>query len=430
MAEQMVQGQKKQLRSSKSFEDDILELNPEEREKEEKSCKTSDVGKKPSKSDSKCKNTTSSSKNASSTSGKMPSKMHSNVKNTIKTVADVHSNADSSKDSNIMSILGQILENQRKQDEKISDLNNKVNAMEYEEYDEDYIDLDENANEIVETEKQQEARDKRKSDEVETESRFHSMSKRFKSKEVCDSKIDETLASNLTDLFRNGMNDEQYSELTKDDNNARPENCEGLKVVKTNQLVWDIISPEAKTNDRKMQNIETSLIKGSIILAKIVNKLAILENDINDDEHKSTIGQIIDECNDILALFGQTNRQINMTRRDLIKPELRYEYLHLCAQSVPYTAWLFGDDISKTAKEIEDCSKVGNKLYNNRGGSYRGRMRGRFRGRSRARGRSSYSQTGYQSYSQSYGYSGRGGTGHIYSKNYKRAGTSQQKSKT
>lgn len=48
-------------------------------------------------------------------------------------------------------------------------------------------------------------------------------------------KIDETLVSNITDLFRNGMNEEQYSDLIKDKNNARPENC-NLKVVKTNNL--------------------------------------------------------------------------------------------------------------------------------------------------------------------------------------------------
>lgn len=50
-----------------------------------------------------------------------------------------------------------------------------------------------------------------------------------------------------------------------------------------------------------------------------------------------------------------------MTRRDLIKPELRFEYLHLCAQTVPYTLWLFGDDTSELAKAIEDCSKIGHK---------------------------------------------------------------------
>jgi hypothetical protein len=76
-----------------------------------------------------------------------------------------------------------------------------------------------------------------------------------------------------------------------------------------------------------------------------------------DDSHKTKLGKIIDECSDSLALFGHANGQVNMTRQELIKPQLRYEYLHLCAQTVPYTSWLFGDDISKTAKEIVDSQK-------------------------------------------------------------------------
>lgn len=139
----------------------------------------------------------------------------------------------------------------------------------------------------------------------------------------------------------------------------------------------------------------------------------------------------MDECNDSLALLGHANRQMNMTRRDLIKPELRYEYLHLCAQSVPYTAWLFGDDISKTAKEIEDCSKIGHKLqYSNRGGTFRGRMRDRLRGR-RPRGRGNYSNSAYN---PSYGYSNRsGGVGQSYPKNSRKSINPQnplQKNKT
>lgn len=93
---------------------------------------------------------------------------------------------------------------------------------------------------------------KRKCDQIETEtvqgnqSLFSNMRKKFKSREICDVKIDETLASSITDLFRNRMNEEQYSDLIKDENNARPENCEGLKVVKTNQLVWDNIHRSKK----------------------------------------------------------------------------------------------------------------------------------------------------------------------------------------
>lgn len=44
----------------------------------------------------------------------------------------------------------------------------------------------------------------------------------------------------------------------------------------------DIISPEARTNDIKMQSIETSAIKTTIILAKVADKLAVLEKEVDD----------------------------------------------------------------------------------------------------------------------------------------------------
>ncbi|KAH3775923.1 hypothetical protein DPMN_177333 [Dreissena polymorpha] len=39
-------------------------------------------------------------------------------------------------------------------------------------------------------------------------------------------------ANNVIELFRQGMEEEQYNQLTKDEVNARPSNCDGLVVVK------------------------------------------------------------------------------------------------------------------------------------------------------------------------------------------------------
>ena len=425
MAEKEVQ---KKLRSNRmALEDEILEFTAEEKKKDEESVllastKNAKADKTTGKVDSRKKVTT-----ASSTKKSVSADVHTSTKSATKESND-----------NIMTMLNSILENQKKQDVKINALSSKVTEIE-ESYDYEYQneegEIDENDNQLDGLSQNDDDDDniqsgeKRKRDDSDmtldkvVKSRFSSMSKRFKSKEICSAKVDETLAANITDLFRNGMNEDQYSEMVKDENNSRPENCEGLQVVKTNQLVWDIISPEAKTNDRKMQNVETSLIKGSVILTKVADKLASLENEL-DVPQKEKLGKIIDECNDSLALFGQANRQINLTRRDLIKPELRYEYLHLCAQSVPFTSLLFGDDISKTAKEIEDCSKIGNKLlYNNRGSSYRGRSRGRFvRGARRARGagRGNYGQYGYS-------YQNRQAASGSYAKNSRRGSGPQRK---
>ena len=48
------------------------------------------------------------------------------------------------------------------------------------------------------------------------------MAKRFKSVEPCDTDIDSLLAKNVTELFRNGIDEDRYSELVKDENNGRP----------------------------------------------------------------------------------------------------------------------------------------------------------------------------------------------------------------
>lgn len=219
---------------------------------------------------------------------------------------------------------------------------------------------------------------------VDDNSRFSSLAKRFKPQESLSADIDSTLANTVTEIFRNGMEDDQYQNMLKSEALARPSNCDGLTVVKCNQLVWDLISPSARTTDKKLQNVETSVVKSATILAKLVDKFAKVEKKLSDSCNEDC-SYVIDNINDAMALLGHANRQINVTRKDLLKPELRNEFTHLCNHQLPYTNQLFGDDVSKAAKEIEDCAKIGNKIQygSNRGfGSYRS---GRFGFRSRFR---------------------------------------------
>ncbi|CAG2199807.1 unnamed protein product [Mytilus edulis] len=127
-----------------------------------------------------------------------------------------------------------------------------LTIQDIEEYDEgnNYDEGEENPHddgENVDNESEPPAKKQNKDD-----NRFSSMSKRCKVQEICDVKIDEVLANNVNELFRNGMNEEQYSDLTKDENNARPENCEGLSIVRINQLMWNVISPGAQSADKKI----------------------------------------------------------------------------------------------------------------------------------------------------------------------------------
>lgn len=57
-----------------------------------------------------------------------------------------------------------------------------------------------------------------------------------------------------------------------------------------------------------------------------------------------------------MALIGAANFELNMRRRDSIKPELNEDYKHLC---------LFGNDAdsSKQLKDLVEVTKVSEKLH-------------------------------------------------------------------
>lgn len=280
-----------------------------------------------------------------------------------------------------------------------SSLVKRIDAIEQANYyEEDYIDYDDNdydQTDVSLKRKNSESEGCSLNNETTTPSRFTSLSKKFKSTDICSEDIDSVLADDVSDLFMKGMDEDLYEKTVKDENCPRPGNCEGLTVAKMNKLVWDVMTQQSRSLDRKMQMIATSIVKAGVFLAETMDKAAKIEIKLTKigKEGELNMPEIIEGCHSAIALMGHANYQVNMTRRDLLRPELKREYSHLCTHSLPVTKELFGDDVSKTAREIEDFAKIGSKLSGQpsyRGG-FKGRsgFRGRFRG-SRGRGYMSY----------------------------------------
>lgn len=109
--------------------------------------------------------------------------------------------------------------------------------------------------------------------------------------------------------------------------------------------------------------IETIVIKAATVLVKSVNKMAEYE------EAHDKYDELIDECTDVLALLGHANKLINWASRDLLNPEIKEEYSHLCKHNRLLLMY------SKSVREIEDCAKITSKINQN----FRGRGRTTFR---------------------------------------------------
>ena len=219
--------------------------------------------------------------------------------------------------------------------------------------------------------------------------------------EIVDDDVDTRISDIVNSVFKKRMDKELYKKLTSDDSNPRPKNCEALKTVSTNRMLWDNLTETTRTNDKKLQNHQRTLVKVSIIVTKLFDILAKAK----ESKAPLDMDMLITKMNNALCLLGDMNFNINMFRRALMKNEMKDQYKKLCSDTVPFSSELFGDELAKLAKDVGETNKMGTKIH--KFNAFRGRMRGRypynnmsFRGGSSYQTRPSFTarRGGYQPY--------------------------------
>ena len=182
--------------------------------------------------------------------------------------------------------------------------------------------------------------------------------KQAESSTLVDAEVDPRVASIVNALFRKKMNKETFREMTSDILTARPKNCEGLSMVQTNSLLWAQFSDRTKIQDKRLQNQQKALVSASAIITKLFDKLVAAKGNPNNLQ----IPEMLSHANKSLMLLGDINFNMNMFRRNLMKPELKENYKKLCSESVPFTSELFGEDLAKLAKEIGETAKISHQM--------------------------------------------------------------------
>ena len=151
--------------------------------------------------------------------------------------------------------------------------------------------------------------------------------------------VDEELANSLSYLVATKLEEKQLNDTT--DKYNKPSNCQNLVVPKVNPLIWDNINSKTRSMDLKIQRCEKPLIKGLIALATSLGGKTLSNSE-----------------QDALALFSNAVFELNLLRKELIKPDINHKFSHLCKHTNKPSQFLFGDDLPKSVKELEEEHKT------------------------------------------------------------------------
>jgi hypothetical protein len=215
---------------------------------------------------------------------------------------------------------------------------------------------------------------------------FDSVIQEFSLDENLGRNVNPGLANTINTLFRKRLSDDTLTGKLKCI--QRPANCDSLIVPKVNPLIWDKMQPSTRSSDIKMQKLQNVLLKGTVGVVEVINSLL----DQKDEQAHSLAKKLTGS----MAFTGHVIYELNMKRRELIKPDLNGQFKQLCSPHVPMTDYLFSDDLSKFVKDISETQRVANRITKNRAFSrgtqnYRQNFAfGPYRGRAGFRGRPRY----------------------------------------
>ncbi|KAJ8042577.1 hypothetical protein HOLleu_09358 [Holothuria leucospilota] len=118
-----------------------------------------------------------------------------------------------------------------------------------------------------------------------------------------------------------------------------------LVVPKVNPLIWGNIPSKSKSKDLQSKDLQLQKLQRPIVKALIA-----LANMLSEETSP--------EQQEVLALLAYTNFEVNVFRRETIKPDLNPKYLPLCKADVKITINLFGEDLGKVVRDMNEHQKV------------------------------------------------------------------------
>ena len=158
-------------------------------------------------------------------------------------------------------------------------------------------------------------------------------------------KINDKVAGVVNKLCLQRISRDQSKAMIK--RHSTPQNV-NLKLPKCEPSIWNEIPGKTRVNDIKFQSTQ------ALLIASVNCQLEVAETLLKTKSEQ----QVITTCLDGITLAMASNYELNLRRRDAMRPQFMSEFAKgLCSSTNSADEFLFGGDTSKRIKEIAELNK-------------------------------------------------------------------------
>lgn len=142
----------------------------------------------------------------------------------------------------------------------------------------------------------------------------------------------------------------------------RPGNCDFLTTPKLNPEIWAVLKSGVRSKEIRAQKLQTKTVKAVTMLAETVNNITV--NSLGKKAKPVDAKILVKGLFGVIGVLGSTFQDASQLRKEEIKPVLPPKFKPLCNAQVPVTSKLFGDDLAKAVKDLNETSRLSQNLTN------------------------------------------------------------------
>ncbi|VDI16064.1 Hypothetical predicted protein [Mytilus galloprovincialis] len=130
-----------------------------------------------------------------------------------------------------------------------------------------------------------------------------------------------------------------------------PSNSKSLAPPKVNPEIWHLLNRQARSDDLSFQTIQRILGFGIVPVIRTAEALT-------KPDAVKMVAKMRVNINNALSMLCAAFFEISYVRRMTLKNNMDQKYHQLCTRHLDVTEYLFGDDVSKKVKDINDAQKM------------------------------------------------------------------------
>ena len=168
--------------------------------------------------------------------------------------------------------------------------------------------------------------------------------------------INDKLVSIVNKLHAEPKEETQIKDLLK--KWPKPSNCE-LNVPRVNPEIWKVMQNHQQTQDVKLQKVQELLITAIVPLVTVADSTLSNKGDLHSGDSGNNLSMILES----ITLILEVHHELNLRRREAIRPYLKDEFRPLCSKNTkPSNDLLFGDNLDEQIKQLQNKRNLGSSL--------------------------------------------------------------------